>query len=101
MTIHRLDMQQDEPVPAHNRETVSRDYRTRARIVFALIGACGLTPLLILLFDDDNFPLWQQWVAVAVFTPMSLIIEWIVITGRTTFSSRRRVGGSGDRPPAA
>jgi hypothetical protein len=92
-------MQQDDPATILERENVWRGYGNRARVVFALIGLCGLTPLFLLLFDDDKAPLWQQWAAVAVFTPMTLIIEWIAITGRTTFGNRSRARGSG--PPAA
>jgi hypothetical protein len=96
-----LVMQQEDPAPVPERENVWRDYGTRARIVFALIGLCGLTPLFLLMFEEDKTPLWQQWVAVAVFTPITLIIEWIAVTGRTTLGNRSRTRGSGGHPPAA
>ena len=94
-------MQQDEPTPIPKRQNIWRDWGSRARIVFALIGLGGLMPLYILIFDHDKAPLWQQWVAVAVFTPMSLIIEWIAVTGRTTFGSRVRGRWNRRSPPAA
>jgi hypothetical protein len=95
-------MQQKDPAPVPERENVWRHLGTPTRIFIALVGLCGFTPLLLLLFeDDDKFPLWQQWLAVAVFTPMALIVEWIVVTGRTTFGRRSRAPGRGGHRPAA
>lgn len=95
-------MQQHHPSPNPQRENVWRHLGTWARVFAAFVGLCALTPLYILLFEDDKSPPWQQWVAVAIFTPVAAIIAWIVVTGRTTFGSGDSDRGSSDGPgPAA
>jgi hypothetical protein len=64
------------------------------RFCFGLVGVGGFVPLMLLLRGGDHTPLWEQWVTVAVFTPAGIILEWIAITGRTTF--RRRGPGRFD-----
>jgi len=59
------------------------------RVAFGVIMAGGFLPLGLLLFTHDRAPLWEQWIAVAVFTPIGLIGEWIVFTGRTTIRRLR------------
>ena len=56
----------------------------RYRVAAGVIAAMALLPLGAVLFGDEHLPKWQQWLVVAVFTPMAVIGEWIVITGRTT-----------------
>jgi len=88
-------MQQEDPSADPPSENVWRFLGTPARWFAGLVSLCALTPLFLLLFTKDEAPAWEQWTAVAVFTPMAIIGEWIVVTGRTTF--RRQSGG---RPAA-
>jgi hypothetical protein len=53
------------------------------RIVAGVAGLGAFTPLVLLIHGGERFPVWEQWVTVAVFTPMGLVWEWIVLTGRT------------------
>lgn len=55
----------------------------RLRLLLALVFLAAYVPLYLVLFDpDEKMPLWQQWLCVAVFTPMGLIGEWLVFTAR-------------------
>jgi hypothetical protein len=59
------------------------------RVAAGIVALGGLVPLLALCFTHDVLPLWQQWLAVVVFTPVTLIGEWIVLTGRNSFRRSR------------
>ncbi len=53
------------------------------RVAAGVIAAGAFLPIIFALFGTEKEPLWERWLAVAVFTPIGLIGEWIVFTGRT------------------
>jgi len=57
------------------------------RIAAGLVLAGAFIPLILLVFGNDHLAKWQQILAAAVFTPLGIIGEWIVLTGRTKIRS--------------
>ena len=62
----------------------------RFRVLLAIIFLGAFIPLYLVLFEpDEKMPRWQQWLAVAVFTPIGLIGEWLVFTARRPSQPKR------------
>jgi hypothetical protein len=78
------------PAAAGRRDNFFDGSSRRLRFLLAIIFLGAFVPLYLVFFArDEKMPLWQQWLCVAVFTPMGLIGEWLVFTARSPSQPKR------------
>jgi hypothetical protein len=83
---------ESDPPATRRRDNFIDGASWRSRFFLAIVFLGAFVPLYLVLFEPDEtkkIPLWQQWLCVAVFTPMGLIGEWLVFTARRPSPAKR------------